>query len=220
MFVCKYMAEKFVDGSFYHIFNKSIANYGIFNKDIHTKRFIAAVSYCNSTNLKNSLSEYLKTNKIKSISPPIGEASQQQVVKILSYVVMPDHYHLLIRVLNYEQVPKYMSDLQNSYTRYFNIVNKRKGPLWQSRYKSVEITNDRILLHVTRYIHLNPTSSNLVKLPSDWPYSSYNQYLNPNILHNHLTEISIKNPDQYKEFVENHIDYQKHMKLLRKTRLD
>ena len=105
-----------------------------------------------------------------------------------------------------------MKNLLNSYTRYFNTKTKRKGPLWQGRFKSVLIKTDEQLLHLTRYIHLNPTSEDLVERPEDWPYSSYNEYLrnSEEPLCSFSKYLDIE-PKTYREFVESRKDYQKRL---------
>jgi putative transposase len=91
---------------------------------------------------------------------------------------MPDHYHLLLKILKNKYLSKYISDVENSFTRYFNIRFKRKGPLWQTSFKAVRIKNDQQLLHVSRYIHLNPITANLVNRSEDWKFSSYQDFIN------------------------------------------
>ena len=70
-----------------------------------------------------------------------------------------------------------MGDILNSYSRYFNTKQKRKGPLWEGRFENVLIKTDEQLLHLTRYIHLNPVTAYLVDQAKDWQASSYNEYL-------------------------------------------
>ena len=63
---------------------------------------------------------------------------------MISYCVMPDHYHLVVKILKEAIFSKYINDLENSYTRYFNVKFDRKGPLWQNSYKAVRIkTNEQ-----------------------------------------------------------------------------
>lgn len=109
-----------------------------------------------------------------------------------------------------------MKNILDSYTRYFNIKNKRKGPLWQGRFKSVLVENDEQLLHLTRYIHLNPTSDGLVNFPEDWFYSSYNEYLkrSDDKICNYSEHIYI-DPEKYKEFVESRENYQKQLNVIK-----
>lgn len=123
---------------------------------------------------------------------------------------MPDHYHLLVKTLSENIVSKYIGTVENSYSHYFNLKYGRMGPLWQSRFRVVHITSNEQLLHVCRYIHLNPTTRRLVQRPEQWNYSSYRDFIdNPIVLRRYLKEISINNPMQYKKFVEDQIDYQK-----------
>ena len=134
---------------------------------------------------------------------------------------MPDHYHLLVKILDKKSFIKYINNLEASFTRYFNIKFKRKGPLWQSAFKSVHVKNNEQLLHLSRYIHLNPTTAGLTDSPEKWVFSSYWQYINDDgLLKNILTEISISDKNIYKIFVENRVDYQKKLSLIKKLVFD
>ncbi len=121
---------------------------------------------------------------------------------------MPTHLHLILAQLKDEGISLFMQNLLNSYTRYFNVKNERVGPLWQGRFKSILIQSDEQLLHLTRYIHLNPTSQNLVEKPEDWKYSSSNEYLwrEDDVLCNFKENIKI-DPNPYRKFVEERQDY-------------
>ncbi|MCR4277006.1 MAG: hypothetical protein NUV87_02650, partial [Candidatus Roizmanbacteria bacterium] len=115
----------------------------------------------------------------------------------------------------------YLSNVENSFSRYFNIKNNRKGPLWQSRFKSVIIESNEHLLHVSRYIHLNPTTNYLVDFPESWNLSSYKYMIsNKKYLTEYIREISINTCLDYKEFVENNIDYQRKLKHIKKLMID
>lgn len=134
---------------------------------------------------------------------------------------MPDHYHLLVKVLKDRCVSKYINDLEISFSKFFNLKFNRKGPLWQSRFRAVRIETDEQLLHTTRYIHINPSTSDLVNDPEDWEFSSYRDYINnERILKEIMTEITIKDPKTYKKFVEDRIDYQKKLKKIKKLLLE
>ena len=134
---------------------------------------------------------------------------------------MPDHYHLLLKVLKENMLSKYISDVENSFSRFFNIKLKRKGPIWESRFKAVRVKTNEQLLHVSRYIHLNPTSSNLVEKPEDWIFSSYKSFITKSeILNKTMNEISISDRDLYKKFIEGNIDYQRKLKKIRNLFID
>jgi len=212
------MKNKFYDGCFYHIFNKSIANFGIFTKSVNNIRFIQALDYYNNTKVEISLSVYLRTNLL---DVDLLIPKEQSVAKIISYCIMPDHYHLLVKIIDASKFSKYLNNVESSFTRFFNLKNNRKGPLWQSTVKSVYIESNEHLLHVSRYIHLNPTTKYLVGKPEDWELSSYQYFIhNEKYLKNYVREISINSCVDYKKFVENNIDYQRQLKQIRKLMID
>ena len=167
--------KNFYTGEIYHILNKSIANFGIFKDENNCQRFIETLDYYNSSLIKDRFSwakekgkYYFKSLFIKNENP---------LFKVISYCIMPDHYHLSVKILRDKVFSKFINDLENSYTRYFNIKFKRKGPLWQSSFKSVKVKSNEQLLHLSRYHHLNPVTNYLVNKPEDWKFSSYKEYL-------------------------------------------
>ena len=210
--------NKFYDDCFYHVFNKSIANFGIFTKPKNSSRFIEALSYYNNLKIELSLSIYQRRN---SIDTNLLIPKDQSIAKIISYCIMPDHYHLLVKINHAKKFSKYINNVEDSFSRYFNLKNNRKGPLWQSVVKSVYIESNEHLLHVSRYIHLNPTTKYLVNKPEDWVLSSYKDIISDDrYLKEYIKEISIDSCSDYKKFVENNIDYQRELKHIRKLMID
>ncbi len=210
--------KKFYLNNIYHVFNKSIANYPIFKSDENSIRFLKTLDYYNNENIIINLSRFLENNS--DFTPNLFKINENSLVKILGYCIMPDHYHILVKILKEECLSKYINNVENSYTRFFNLKFNRKGPLWQSRFKSVRIRSNEQLLHVSRYIHLNPTTSSLVKKPEEWQFSSYQFYLNNKIIKEYLKEISTNNSLDYKKFCENNIDYQRKLKIIKKLIFD
>ena len=134
---------------------------------------------------------------------------------------MPDHYHLLVKILKERIFSKYINDVENSFTRFFNIKFERKGPLWQTDFRAVRIKSNEQLLHVSRYVHINPTTSFLVKKPEDWKLSSYRDFINDDkVLSEYINEISIRSGKEYKKFIDDQIDYQRKLKQIRRLTLD
>lgn len=212
------MKNKFYDDYFYHVFNKSIADFGIFSKSKNSIKFIDTLDYYNSLKIKLSLSVYLRKN---SLNTDLLIPKDNSITKILSYCIMPDHYHLLVKIIHADKFSKYINNVENSFSRFFNIKTNRKGPLWQSRFKSVIIESNEHLLHVSRYIHLNPTTNYLVDNPEDWSLSSYKNFVsNEKYLKEYVKEISIDSCLDYKKFVENNIDYQRKLKHIKKLMID
>lgn len=208
-----------VVGGIYHICNKSIANYRIFHNEENVYRFIQTVDYYNDYLNTESFSNYFNKKRQYSYKNLLF-LRENPYVKFLSYVVMPDHYHLLVKILH-KSAFWYVGTFENSYTRYFNLKLQRKGPLWQSIFRSVRVRSDEQLLHVSRYIHLNPTTSQLVENPEDWKFSSYKDFIyDKRILQEIITEISIHDSQHYRKFVEDQKDYQKKLKLIKKVLLE
>jgi len=108
-------------------------------------------------------------------------------------------------------------------SRYFNIKNKRKGPLWESRFRNVNVSADDQLLHLTRYIHLNPSTANLVESPESWNFSSFREYTGEiskeKILCNYSGLIEMT-PSDYREFVHSRKDYQRELAMIKNLSLE
>jgi putative transposase len=211
--------RKFPAGEIFHVFNRSIAKFGIFRNFDNSLRFYQALDYYNNQNIKNNLGKFLLKNK--NYYPQLLISEEEILIKFLAYCIMPDHYHLLVKVLTNNCLSKYVNDIENSYTRFFNTKLKRKGPLWESNFKVVRVTTNEQLLHLTRYIHLNPTTANLVNKPEDWSFSSYKNYITDEmILKKIITELSINSMTDYKKFVENQKDYQRELKYIKRLILE
>jgi putative transposase len=209
-FVGVLMRKEPLKNSFlYHICTKSIAGYRIFRTDDDYLRMLEMFKYYRyeKPSLRFSVYETLLERGNRHILNILS--TKDDLVDIIAYCIMPTHLHLILAQLKDEGISIYMKNLLNSYTRYFNLKNNRKGPLWQGRFKSILIETGEQLLHLTRYIHLNPTTDNLVEKPEDWQYSSYNEYLNNSVdtLCNFLQYIEIKSKS-YKTFVETRQEYQ------------
>ena len=100
---------------------------------------------------------------------------------------------------------KLMSRLQTSYATYFNQKYQSEGSPFQDTYKAVIVKTEEQLIHLSRYIHLNPIELIKTRPPETWPYSSYSAYLDPEKKPAWLKPEgvlgSFKNPESYKDFV-------------------
>ncbi len=121
-------------------------------------------------------------------------------VKLIAYCLMPNHYHLLIKIEKDNFLEKAMQRFSTSYTKAINKQYCRVGHLFQGRYKAKLIPNNEYLLHLSRYIHLNPVRAKLVSKPEEWKHSSYFYYINPHkkIIDNNIILSQVRN---YEEFV-------------------
>lgn len=105
----------------------------------------------------------------------LEEMSDRFEVDIFAYVLMSNHYHLLIRT-NQDNLSKSMQWAGTTYTRRFNLKHFRNGHLFQGRFKSILVENNSYLTRASCYIHRNPLRAGIVKRLSDYKWSSYNAY--------------------------------------------
>ncbi len=103
----------------------------------------------------------------------LEEALKKYSCQLHAYVLMTNHVHLLITPQAENGIGKVMQSLGRSYVQYYNYVYTRTGTLWEGRYKATLLNSEQYLLTCMRYIELNPVRANMVKHPSEYPYSSY-----------------------------------------------
>ena len=106
----------------------------------------------------------------------VAEAKERYGIQVHSYVLMSNHYHLIVETPE-ANLSKAMHDINGSYTTYINKKRERSGHLFQGRYKSIVVDKDSYLVELSRYIHLNPVRAGIVEKPEDYPYSSYRAYV-------------------------------------------
>ncbi|MBI5126931.1 transposase [Candidatus Roizmanbacteria bacterium] len=212
--------EIFKDGELYHILNRSISGFNILKDINNCWRFLELLDYYNNRLVDCSFSRFLKENN-KYQYENLLIPKEFPFVKFICFSLMPTHYHLLLKILDENNFSYYISNVENSFSRFFNIKFKRKGPLWESRFRAVRIKSEEQLLHVSRYIHLNPVTDYLIEKAEDWKFSSYRDFINKKgFLNEIISEVSIKNPKTYQQFVENQKDYQRKLKMIKKTILE
>jgi len=203
--------KTYVENGFYHIYNRGVEKRKIFQDQQDYNVFL---NY-----LKEYLSPPSKDEEIKTIFILQGESfkgiarrpkNYYEKIELVSYCLMPNHFHLLVKQSSKDSMEKFLRSLATRYSMYFNKKHKRVGSLFQGPYKAVLVNEDTYLLHLSRYIHLNPYeyTKNLTEA-----YSSYADYLKlrstpwvkPEIIlkfFNNPTSLEIQKFNSYKKFVE------------------
>jgi REP element-mobilizing transposase RayT len=105
----------------------------------------------------------------------LSEMADRFEVECYAYVLMNNHYHLLLRTRR-ANLSKAMQWLGVAYTSRFNFKNHCSGHLFQGRFKSMLVENDAYLLQLSYYIHRNPLRAGIVERLADCPWSSYTAY--------------------------------------------
>ena len=96
---------------------------------------------------------------------------------VIAYCLMPNHYHFLLRQETGVPLSKFINVLFNAYVQAVNRQQGRSGTLFAGRFRCVWVDHEEYLIHLCRYIHLNPVKAQLVFQPEDWPYSNYLEWI-------------------------------------------
>ena len=103
--------------------------------------------------------------------------SKEHRVLIYHWVLMPNHYHLLLELAEPQKLSKIMAGIARSYVHYYHKTYQTSGHLWQGRFKSQPIEKEKYLLSCGRYIERNPLKARLVEHLEEYPYSSARYYI-------------------------------------------
>lgn len=142
----------FEKGEFYHIYNRGTDKRNIFGDEWDIHRFFQSIAEFNVDYPIGSIFwNSFKTNKLRH---PMSK-SGKRLVNIICYSVSPNHYHFILEPLVDKGIEKFMQKLGNGYTKYFNHKYKRSGVLFQGKFKSIHISSNEYLLHLSVYVNLN-----------------------------------------------------------------
>lgn len=200
----KNSVKSYLANGVYHIYNRGVEKRKIFlDKHDYNIFLYYLKSYLTPKEMQDNPPSSIKRLRNFSLFSEI---------KLLAYVLMPTHFHLMIKQFTEKAMIEFMKRLSNGYVEYFNKRYQRVGALFQGRYKAALVTENNHFLHLTRYIHLNPIESTNLKQHftklHTYPYSSYPDYLgkrNSNWLDIDFVLNSIRdqlNLTSYQEFVE------------------
>ncbi|MDP3994977.1 MAG: transposase [bacterium] len=210
-----------VTDNYYHVFNRGVNKQPIFNGVKDYKRLLNLLRFYNYADHPVRFSKFLllSNDQRKEIWNRLENSST--LLNIITYCFMPNHFHLLVKQNIENGTSRFLANIQISYTKYFNIKNDRVGPLLQGQFKAVKIDSEEQLLHLSRYIHLNPFSSALVKNIkdiADYGWSSFKEYLEDvdyPVCRHDLINGYFSNKDKYKDFVLDNADYQKNLEYVK-----
>lgn len=211
--------RKFIlaNGYVYHIYNRGVEKRNIFiNKRDYT-RALETIKYYQYKDLPCRFSKFLELNSNTKMSIYNSIKSEnKRLIDIISYALMPNHFHFILRQITDKGISTFVSKFTNSYTKYFNKKYDRVGHLLQGVFKSVLVEDDYQLPHLSRYIHINPSVAALVDIRKlqNYYFSSYPEYLelsDDNICQKDDVLKHFKNPEDYKKFVLEQVSYAKEL---------
>lgn len=208
-----YRRTPLVSGEFYHIFNRGVAKQPTFLNQYDYEQALLALSYYRFTKPPMKLSRF-KELSIQQRNECLDKLQYtEKHIEIVSFVFMPNHFHFLLKQTAENGISVFLSKFTNSYTKYFNTKRTRVGPIFQGVFKSVHIESDEQLIHVSRYIHLNPVASFVIKDVDlfSYPWSSLPDYLRErsSLLNMEPVLENFSTKSNYENFVLDRIDYAK-----------
>jgi len=211
---------------YYHVFNRGVDSQKIFSCERDYFQFLDRIAYYRNKNLTIRFSQ-LSDLPLSIKSEILSKLANKKdfLIDIVAYCLMPNHFHFLLKQNLENGISKFVSNFSNSYTRYYNIKHKRVGPILQGKFKAVLVNSDEQILHLSRYIHLNPYPSGIVKNIQElliYPYSSMAEYLNKRkgICKTDIIMEQFNDDNNYRKFVTDQADYQLNLQLIKKQILE
>jgi len=212
-----YRAEGFETEGVYHLFSRGVDRRVVFDDDNDRQRFLELLSYYRHPPAIG----YAQTQRLRRTAPLIARSQLERAreanhpfANFISYCLMPNHFHLLVRQFVDKGISELMRRFLNSYTRYYNERHGRSGPLFAGQYRAVRVSTDAQLLHVSRYIHLNPYVAGLTRDPLVYAWSSIGVYCQRGSTHfGSVLEVDASlilemlPHGAYENFVVDHADY-------------
>lgn len=205
----------------YHVFNRGVEKRPTFTNKWELDRALLALNFYRFAQLPTKLSKFLILPKIEQTELFMSlEKDNEKLAEIICFCLMPNHFHLMLKQKLDDGISIFISNFTNSYTRYFNTKHDRIGALFQGIFKAVRIESDEQLVHVSRYIHLNPVSSFLIKSQEleNYQWSSYPEFLglvDKNLLNKDVVLDLFTSKEDYKRFVLNQVDYAKQLESIK-----
>lgn len=196
----------------YHVYNRGVEKRPIFLRSNDYLRFIELMNYYRFKNcpIKYSYFRRLSREEKENIFFSLQKSSAK-LVDIFAFCLMPNHVHILLKQLLDNGVSKFMGKITNSFSHYFNTRQERIGHLFQGNFGASRIEDDEQLIHVSRYIHLNPVSSYIIEINKlhTYKYSSYPEYLGQQSGFCNTEEVlsHFKNKESYKMIIDDQADY-------------
>jgi putative transposase len=143
-------SEPILDGQRYHVYNRGNRRQRIFRDDSDYRSFLRKLSM----------------------------SSWKYKVGVVSYALMPNHFHLVLGQPSGGSIERLMNSVACSIAKHVNAKYGEVGHLFQGRYRYSRINSDESLIRVVKYLHLNPVAAKLVRHPLEWPYSDFAEYAN------------------------------------------
>lgn len=189
----KNTTKTYLEETFYHLYNRGINKEAVFKDQDDYAVFL------------NLFKRYLGKEPLKDNKGREYPWFRDEL-ELAAFCLLPNHFHILLYQSQADSMARILKSITTTYSMYFNKRYKRVGPVFQSRYKASMITQDAYLLHISRYIHLNPPNY------KGWQFSSLPYYLGKRsaswLKPDRIIEL-FDNQTEYKNFVHDYEQYKR-----------
>jgi REP element-mobilizing transposase RayT len=191
---------RFVNGEFYHVYNRGVDKRTIFVDEFDFARFIQSADEFNSTKPIGSIFENsFRKNKLSN--------RVAKLVDIVCYCLNPNHFHLILKQRKNKGISDFMRKLGTGFTQYFNFKYKRSGVLFQGEFKAKHVDSNDYLLHLSAYVNLNNKIHKIIgtnKFKSSWAEYALND--NKLCTHKNIILDQFSNRKEYISFAESSLN--------------
>ena len=192
----------FTNGEYYHVFNRGVDKRIIYNTKEQQYFFFNRLKLLNTIDSRKYIA-----NKRSRYKDKIITGNGEELISIVAYCLLPNHFHLLLKQKVDNGISQFMQRLGTSYTKFFNQQEDRSGSLFQGKFKATHLSDNFSLPILSAYVNLNykhhqiDSTKNLVK-------SSLFEYFDENFgdgicnqteIHDIINEIGSIN--DYKQFI-------------------
>jgi putative transposase len=206
--------KNFEPESMYHVYNRGVDKRIIFTDERDYAVFLSFLKFALLSDEELSHYEVVDGGLISQADRfNLRRQGLHGAVELVSYCLMPNHYHLLLYQRDIDGITRLMRSIGTGYVAYFNKRHKRVGSLYQGRYKACSIKTQGYWDHISRYIHLNPLD--IGEDYKTYPYSSYRNYIghaDAEWLKTGLIMGVFESVEAYEKFVADYIPYRDELK--------
>ncbi|MFZ1258305.1 MAG: transposase [Candidatus Saccharimonas sp.] len=192
----------YLEDTYYHVYNRGVNKEAIFRDEEDYARFISLLTRYLDASHRNE-------RQTNGCAYPCYD----EKVNLLAYCLLQNHFHMFLYQYEVNGMRQLLSSVTVAYSMYFNKKYKRVGPVFQQRYRAVRISDDAQLMHITRYIHLNPDTYESYKWSSYHNYAGtrFNHWLKPG----RVLELFSYDTAAYVDFVADYKDKHDELELMK-----
>ena len=207
---------QFVNGEYYHIYNRGVDKREVFLDSSDYFRFIKSLREFN-----NSLTREERM-RLESKRSKKSELSSGKIVEIVCFCLNPNHYHFILKQLVDKGIENFMHKLSTGYTNYFNKKNDRNGSLFQGPFKSVHIGSNNYLLYLSAYVNCN-SEVHGISPAENYKWCSFRDYISKKssgLCSKDIILSQFSSLNEYREFAKNNAKEMKYKKETEKLLLE